>query len=73
MVVELLNTNMNLGLKAGHYYLAEPYWVDPEAKVVLLVRLSKKDRKPIGKNPRCTQYRYEVKIIEDGVSNHSII
>jgi hypothetical protein len=63
MIVEILKTDLRLGLKAGDHYKAEPYSLDPKQKVTLLRKLTKKERKPIGKYPMCNQYLSEVKII----------
>lgn len=63
MLVEILKTNTNTGIKKGQIYEAERYFLDPESKVVLLKRLTKKNRKPIGKTPNCTEYLNNIKII----------
>jgi len=63
MLVEILVTDKNTGVKKGQIYQAERYFLDPTSKVVLIKRLTKKDRKPIRKKPNCTQYLSNVKII----------
>lgn len=63
MIVEILKSDERLGLKKGQIFEAKRYWLDPISKVTLLRRLTKKDRKPIGKVPMCNQYLSEVKIL----------
>lgn len=62
MVVEILNTDERTGVKSGQIYKAEKYWLDPE-KVTLLRRLTKKDRKPIGKEPLVNEYMCNVRVL----------
>ena len=57
MIVEILKTDERLGIKSGQLYEAKKYWLDPD-KVTLLRRLTKKERKPIGKEPLINQYIY---------------
>ncbi len=64
MIVQIKKTDSRFGLKVGQIYDADPYWLDPSSKVTLKRRLTKKDRKPIGKEPGCNVYRSEVEIIK---------
>ena len=64
MIVEILETCTHTGIKKGHIYKAEVYRYSPDDKVTLLQRLTKKDRRPIGKDPECNEYRTNIKIIE---------
>jgi len=63
MIVEILKTDKRLGVKAGQIYQAEKYWLDPD-KVTLLRRLTKKERKPIGKEPLVNQYTSDVRVLQ---------
>lgn len=63
MLVEILKTDTNTGVKKGQIYQAERYFLDPTNKVVLVKRLTKKNRKPISKKINCTEYLSNVKII----------
>lgn len=65
MIVEILKTDERIGVKKGQIYEAKRYWLDPNEKVTLLKRLSKKDRMPIGKEPNCNEYLCNVKIIQN--------
>lgn len=56
-IVEILETDHQLGLTAGEEYAAIRYWVDPASKVTLLRRI------PDGHNPECTQYHGTVKFV----------
>ena len=71
MIVEILEDQPRLGIKKGQLYNAEPYWIDPPTKVALLNRVSKSGRH-FKKNPMCTQYRSQVKIIKYGKTNASL-
>ena len=64
MIIEILKTCIHTGVKKGQIYKAEPYRLDPGLKVTLLRRLTKKDRREIGKDPDCNEYRYNVKILK---------
>lgn len=61
-IVEILKTDKRLGVKKGQIYESERYFFDPN-KVTLLTRLTKKDKKPIGKPPNCNQYLNDVKVL----------
>lgn len=63
MIVEILKSDERIGIKRGQIYEAERYWLDPNDKVTLLRRHTKKDRKPIGKSPDCNEYLCNVRII----------
>jgi hypothetical protein len=63
MIVEILKDDIRFNIKAGQIFEAKRYWLDPTSKVTLLRRLTKKDRKPIGKCPECNQYISDVKIL----------
>ena len=63
MIIEILKHDERFKIKAGQLFEAVRYWVDPTSKVTLLRRLTKKDRKPIGKNPECNQYLSNVRIL----------
>jgi hypothetical protein len=67
MIVEILKTDKRLKVRKGHWYVAEPYFVDPATKVTLLSRITKKTLQRFGKDPMCNQYRSEVKIIMRGI------
>jgi len=62
MIVEILETDKNLGIAKGSWYRAKTYMGDP-SKISLLRRLSKKTLQPMGKCIICNQYRSEVDII----------
>jgi hypothetical protein len=63
MVVEILKDDERFKIKAGQLFEAKRYWLDPTSKVTLLRRLTKKDRKPIGKDPECNQYLSNVRML----------
>lgn len=63
MIVEILKTDEQTGVKKGQIYEATPYFLEPQGKVTLVRRLTKKDRKPIGKSPDCNEYRNNINII----------
>lgn len=63
MIVEILKTDKRLGIKKGQWYVAKPYSFDPEFKISLLYRITKKSLQKIGKDPMCNQYREEIKIL----------
>jgi hypothetical protein len=62
MIVEILNTNKELKVRKGQWYVAKSYWIDPD-KVTLIQRISKKNLRNIGKEPMCNQYKSEVKVL----------
>ena len=64
MIVEILKSDDRLGVKKGQIYKAKIYLLDPD-KVTLLRRLTKKDRKPVGKEPMVNQYLSEVSVLND--------
>jgi hypothetical protein len=55
VLVEILETDVRLGIKQGEVYWAQPYWLDPSDKWTLLERV------PDGYDPRCNVYRSEVR------------
>lgn len=61
--VEIVNGDENIRTKKGQIYLAMRYWLDPNSKVSLITRLTKKDHKPIGLPPQCNEYLHNIKII----------
>lgn len=63
MIVEILKSDERTGVKKGQIYEAKRYWLGPNSKVTLLRRLTKKDRRPIGKEPNCNEYFHNVKVI----------
>jgi hypothetical protein len=65
MILEILKDQPRLGLKKGHWYNGEPYWLYPSEKFTLLNRVSKSGRN-FKKDPHCNQYRSDVKIIKYG-------
>lgn len=64
MIVEILKDCELTGVRKGQIYEAIPYWLDPNCKVSLLRRLTKKDRKPIGIEPNCNEYLHNVKVLK---------
>ena len=64
MTVEILKDCKRTGVRKGQIYEAIPYWLDPNYKVSLLRRLTKKDRKPIGKEPNCNEYLHNMKVLK---------
>jgi hypothetical protein len=63
MIIQILKKDERTGVKKGDIYLAKRYYLDPMEKVTLITRLTKKDRKPIGKDPDCNEYIHNVKIL----------
>jgi len=63
MIVEILKTDERTGVKQGQIYEAKRYWLDPTKKVTLIRRLTKKDRKSIGKSPDCNEYLHNVRVL----------
>ncbi len=58
MIVEILRTCENTGVKKGEKYNAMAYKYDPNEKVTLLSRI------PDGMEPMCNEYRENVTILE---------
>jgi len=63
MIVEILNNDKRFSIRKGFLFEAEIYSLDP-SKIILLQRLRKSDKKPIGKIKMCNQYRNDVKILK---------
>jgi hypothetical protein len=63
MIVEILKDDERFGLKKGQLYEAKRYWLDPQEKVTIIKRVTKKDLRPIGKERLCNQYVSNVKIV----------
>lgn len=63
MIVEILENDERFEIKKGQLFEAKRYWLEPQEKVTLLKRVTKKDLKPIGKEVLCNQYISNVKII----------
>ena len=64
MIVEILKDCKHTGIKSGQIYRAKTYEIDP-SKVTLLRRLTKKDRREIGKEPMCNEYKCNVRVLDD--------
>ena len=69
MIVKIIKGDENIGTKAGERFTAEPYEIDPSTKVVLLNKISKKN-KAFKKEMCCCEYRQNV-IIEE-VGRHTL-
>lgn len=63
MILEILENDERFNIKKGQLFEAKRYWLDPQEKVTLLKRVTKKDLKPMGKEVLCNQYFSNVKII----------
>ena len=63
MIVEILKNDERFNIKKGQLFEAKRYWLDPQEKVTLLKRVTKKDFSPIGEEVLCNQYFTDVNII----------
>ena len=64
MIVEILKSCKQTGIRKGQVYKAKRYALDP-SKVTLLKRIKKKDGSEMGKDPMCNEYVSNVRILTD--------
>lgn len=65
MTIQILQSYGTTKVKKGFFYSASPYPVDPGSKVIVHKRVSKATGRPFGKELNCTEYRSNIKVINN--------